>query len=237
VAGYAWKPDRLYVPDGITPELRRIAIALDLASHELTRLLGLYELYQALSAPQFLDSMSGSTALAGISTMRMSLIRNALTITVALFDEDQRSVHLRRIATTITDRRHYASIEAAHVRSGVEYEMDHNLERLEVKCRSMKKGRFPIAFGKLEKVRNTMLAHYDFENQPDMPFMRDLQYCMVTALRVADLSNRILLMRSFTLLWMRDQVRKQACALRDAISLGARQDANPNNSSDRPKSA
>ncbi len=84
MAGYAWKPDRLYIPDGIKSELRRIAIALDLASHELlTRLLGLYELYQALSAPQFLGSMSGSTALAGITTMRMSLVRNALTITVA----------------------------------------------------------------------------------------------------------------------------------------------------------
>ena len=63
-----------------------IATALDLASHELTRLLGLHELCQALSAPQFLNSMSGSTASAGSNTVRTSLTRNTLTITVALFD-------------------------------------------------------------------------------------------------------------------------------------------------------
>ena len=134
-------------------------------------------------------------------------------------------MHLRRTATTIADRRHYAPIKAIHVRSGVEYEMDHNLDRLKVKCRSVKNGRFPVAFGKLEEVRNRMPAHYEFKSQSEMPFMRDLQYCLVTALGVADLSNRILLTRSFGPHWMRVQARKQAYALRDAISLGATRNA------------
>ena len=222
----AWKP--FESPEKMAlmpPKLRKAANALAVAVDELTALLSLYEIAITLSNGAFLKALEALPCRAAVDNCRVSVFASIIVGIVAMFDEDQKSVNLNRIAKVILLPSEREAILDFHAQTSAEAKDDaaRMLEKLKFLRRRMRAGRFPEAFRNLSQVRHQRFAHFDFVRGQGVVLLQlhDLRFCLVNAARLADLACRVLVQRAYDLPRMRELARRDARELRAVIFTGA----------------
>jgi hypothetical protein len=206
--------------------LASATVALNVACYELTRLLGLWELFFALQSDQTASALANILVESGVNNICMSLGRTLIIGTARLFDDENRvggAVSLKQISNSILHVSNRACLIEFHEKLGSNGIILYQFEQLKGAQRRINGTRFPRSLANLRKVRNDIIAHFDFMSgsQIPIPATHDLVRCMVGGARVANLCNLSVSGGQYDIPWMRAAAKEQAAQIQICLTRNA----------------
>ncbi len=145
--------------------------ALYRASVEVHRNLYRLALLNEISRnPAFVDAISRTAAARPMLTVRGSVAYAVTVSLAAVFDLGDTTASLRHVLSVLADRREEPTIRQLHTRTNVN--VDLALERIRRLKKRLNSGEIQNAIGRLKKLRDQQLAHYDISPQIEKTIVR-----------------------------------------------------------------
>jgi hypothetical protein len=192
-------------------EMLRISI-------ETRVLLGQFFLYVALTRSRdFGSALNASDAKEGVAIVIGSLMRTMVVTIAALFDEDPRTSNIDKILRTALHSDRYPFFQSFHKQYGVEADAEKSRKRLIKYGRAIRKGKLRDAIRRLVSVRNTFVAHIEFEPATrashERAIVRDFDHVISAAAIIVGEANVFTLGRRIDISSLRKILRREAGGL------------------------
>jgi hypothetical protein len=206
-------------------EDKNLAKELLRISRETRVLLGQFFLYTAMTrSKEFADACNASDAAEGSAIIVGSLMRTIVVTIAALFDTDSRASNIPKILRIALSPARSEFLSSFHKHCGVEVESQRSRKRLIKYGRAIKAGKLKAAIRRLVRVRNTFVAHIDFEPAPLEPLeraiIRDFDHIISAASIIVGEANVFVLGRRIDVASLRSILRKEAGGLVSTLSRG-----------------
>jgi len=199
-------------------------------SKEVRVLLGQFFLYVALTRSRDLASaLKTSDAKEGVAIVVGSLMRTMVVTVAALFDEDPRTSNISKVLRTALRPDRCQFFQSFHRQYDVEPEAEQSRERLIKYGRAIRTGKLRDAIRRLVNVRNTFVAHIEFQPAAradhDRAIVRDFDHVISAAAIIVGEANVFTLGRRVDISALRRILREEADGLVSTLRRGLEQRA------------
>jgi len=206
-------------------EDKLLASELLRVTKETRVLLGQFFLYIAMTRSKgFAEACNASDAKEGAAIVVGSIMRTMVVTVAALFDENPRTSNIPKILRTALSPSRSEFIRGFHEHYGVEAESQKSRERLVKYGRAIRTGKLKAAIRRLINVRNTFVAHIDFEpvalGEGERAIVRDFDHVISAASIIVGEANVFVLGRKVDIAALRKILRREAGGLVSALVCG-----------------
>jgi hypothetical protein len=197
-------------------------------SRETRVLLGQFFFYVALTrSREVADALKTSNAKEGVAIVVGSLMRTMVVTIAAFFDDDQRTSNISKVLRAALRPDRPAFFQSFHRQYGVETEAEVSRKRLIKYGRALRMGKLRDAIEKIVNVRNTFVAHIEFQpatqSNRERAIVRDFDHVISAAAIVDGEANVYTLGRRVDISNLRQILREEAGGLVSTLLLGLRQ--------------
>jgi hypothetical protein len=203
---------------------KKLATELLHVSRETRILLGQLFLFVAMTrSKSFADACNKSRASEGSSIVVATLVRSIVVATAALFGEDKRVMSLPKALKSALSPDRSAFLRRLHTFHCHEGQFELSNRRLVKYRRSIARGKLKEAINALTHVRNTIIAHFDFDPQQAegrTAIVHDLNHAVYAASVIVGEANFYVLNRRVDVIALRKLLRDDANGFVETLQKG-----------------